>query len=112
MSVSFLSLTSLSIPTLFSGSGETPLEKYKNRLHLWQVFFANPSEWLDYRRNKVKPNHPDFKNKDTGEALWIRPNDPMWIKKQLQLHDSRSAAVGRREDVSSHSDLSPWIYDD
>ncbi|KAL7245106.1 hypothetical protein ACSBR2_000443 [Camellia fascicularis] len=92
--------------------GETVLERYKNRLHLWQVFFANPSEWLDNRKRKTKLNQPDFKNKDSGEALWIKPNDPSWIKIQLQLHDSRLASRGHREDADSRSSLSPWVYDD
>ncbi|KAE9457097.1 hypothetical protein C3L33_10998, partial [Rhododendron williamsianum] len=96
-----------------SGEGETGLEKYKERLHLWQVFFTNPSGWLDYRRRKSKPNHPDFKNKDTGEALWINRYDPPWIKRQLQLYDSRLAEQrGLGDYPSSRSSLSPMVYDD
>ncbi|KAF7141207.1 hypothetical protein RHSIM_Rhsim06G0033100 [Rhododendron simsii] len=96
-----------------SGDGETGLEKYKERLHLWQVFFTNPSGWLDYRRRKSKPNHPDFKNKDTGEALWISRYDPPWIKRQLQMYDSRLAEQrGLGDYPSSRSSLSPMVYDD
>lgn len=94
------------------GSGETNLEKYKERLHLWQIFFTNPSGWLDYRGRKPKPNHPDFKNKDTGEALWISRYDPPWIKTQLQLYDSRLAERGITDYVSSRSSLSPLVYND
>ncbi|XP_057469274.1 protein OSB1, mitochondrial-like [Actinidia eriantha] len=95
-----------------SGEGETGLEKYKNRLHLWQVFFANPLEWWDNRRRKPNPNHPDFKHKDTGEALWIHSSDPPWVKKQLQLYDSSVAAQGLRQDVRSRSSLSMWVFND
>ncbi|KAA8528571.1 hypothetical protein F0562_035926 [Nyssa sinensis] len=99
-----------------SGQGETGFEKYKNRLHLWQVFFTNPNEWRDYRKSKrnskVKPNYPDFKHKDTGEALWLSTNDPPWIKRQLQLQDYRLAEGGQGEDVSYRSRVSEWVYDE
>ncbi|KAL1539501.1 Single-strand binding protein [Salvia divinorum] len=68
---------------------EDMMEKRRNRLYLWQVFFANPSEWWDNRNSKMKGRAPDFRHKDTGEALWINDNDPPWINQQLQLHDSR-----------------------
>ncbi|KAG6724188.1 hypothetical protein I3842_03G245900 [Carya illinoinensis] len=37
---------------------------------LWQPFFANPVDWWDNGKNKKNPKYPDFKHKDTGEALW------------------------------------------
>ncbi|XP_052183878.1 protein OSB1, mitochondrial-like [Diospyros lotus] len=94
-----------------SSEGETGLGKYKNRLHLWQVFFANPSEWRDYRSSKVNANHPDFKHKDSGEALWINPNDPPWIKRQLQLYSSSLAEndCSREHANSSASSLSKCL---
>uniref|UniRef100_A0A5B7C394 Primosome PriB/single-strand DNA-binding n=1 Tax=Davidia involucrata TaxID=16924 RepID=A0A5B7C394_DAVIN len=99
-----------------SGRGETGLEKYKNRLHLWQVFFASPNEWWDNRKSKrkseINPKHPDFKHKDTGEALWLSTNDPSWIKRQFQLHDSRLAEGGQGEDGSHRSRVSQWVYDE
>ncbi|KAL2504175.1 Protein OSB1 [Abeliophyllum distichum] len=64
-------------------------QKKRDRLHLWQLFFANPYEWRDIRKSKPRPNFPDFKHKDTGEALWLQDNDPPWIKQQLQLYESR-----------------------
>ncbi|XP_022894358.1 protein OSB1, mitochondrial-like [Olea europaea var. sylvestris] len=64
-------------------------QKKRDRLHLWQVFFTNPNEWWDNRKSKPRPNHPDFKHKDTGEVLWLQDNDPPWIKKQVQLYDAR-----------------------
>ncbi|PIN15893.1 hypothetical protein CDL12_11453 [Handroanthus impetiginosus] len=57
---------------------------------LWQAFFANPTEWWDNRKNKRSPNYPDFKHKDTGEALWVENRyNPPWVKSQLAILDSR-----------------------
>ncbi|KAI5395057.1 protein OSB1, mitochondrial [Lathyrus oleraceus] len=59
-------------------------------VELWQVFFANPGEWWDNRRNKRNPKAPDFKHKDTGEALWIDSRStPPWVKSQLEILDKR-----------------------
>ncbi|KAK1389382.1 Primosome PriB/single-strand DNA-binding [Heracleum sosnowskyi] len=89
-------------------SAESSLDRYNNRLHLWQVFFTNPLEWYDNRKSKKSPNHPDFRHKDTGEVLWLKHSDPPWIQKQLELQDSRLA--GRQIGISS--DLTPLVYDD
>lgn len=36
------------------------------------------------------PKYPDFKHKDTGEALWIEGRyNPPWVKSQLAILDSR-----------------------
>lgn len=57
---------------------------------LWQAFFANPVDWWDNRKNKRSPKYPDFKHKDTGEALWIEGRyNPPWVKSQLAILDSR-----------------------
>ncbi|KAH0680485.1 hypothetical protein KY285_021512 [Solanum tuberosum] len=69
--------------------GEDELENYRNRIQLWQIFFASPFEWMDFRKSKVNPKYPDFKNRDTGEVLWLRTDDPPWIKRQLDILDSR-----------------------
>lgn len=84
------------------------LEKYRNRLHLWQVFFSNPYEWWDNRKNKLYPGSPDFKHKETGEVLWLSPNDPPWVKKQLKLLDSE---MGLREQVGRRARVSKWEFD-
>lgn len=65
------------------------MQKQKNRLHLLQKLFASPDEWYDNRKSKKNPKQPDFKNKSTGEALWLNATDPPWVKKQLELLDSR-----------------------
>ncbi|ESQ30815.1 hypothetical protein EUTSA_v10011640mg [Eutrema salsugineum] len=55
------------------------------------VFFANPQEWWDNRRDKLNPRWPDFKHKDTGEALWLHSDTPVWVSRQLELLDQRNA---------------------
>nr|XP_010923481.1 protein OSB1, mitochondrial [Elaeis guineensis] len=56
---------------------------------LWQVFFANPVDWWDNRKNKKNPKYPDFKHKHTGEALWVEgKHNPPWVNSQLARLDS------------------------
>jgi hypothetical protein len=69
---------------------------YIDRLRLWQVFFANPSEWWDNRKSKLYINSPDFKHKDTHEKIWLHQDDPPWVRKQLELHDLKIAEKGGR----------------
>lgn len=81
--------------------GESSLQKYNNRLHLWQILFANPNEWYDNRKSKKNPRQPDFKHKSTGEALWLSERDPPWVKKQVELLDS-GLSGGPNNDVISN----------
>ncbi|XP_028758426.1 protein OSB1, mitochondrial-like [Neltuma alba] len=61
---------------------------------LWQAFFANPVEWWDNRKNKRNPKYPDFKHKDTGEALWVEGrSNPPWVKSQLAILDARMGSL-------------------
>ncbi|KAL2323495.1 hypothetical protein Fmac_027874 [Flemingia macrophylla] len=63
-------------------------------VELWQAFFANPGEWWDNRNTKRNPKGPDFKHKDTGEALWIESRyNPPWVKSQLEIMDSRMGSM-------------------
>nr|XP_043637090.1 protein OSB1, mitochondrial-like [Erigeron canadensis] len=73
---------------------ESALERQRKRLYLWQVFFANPYEWKDLRKCKANPREPDFRHKGSGEALWLNPHDPPWVKRQLELQDSRMCSMG------------------
>ncbi|CAH8362794.1 unnamed protein product [Eruca vesicaria subsp. sativa] len=67
---------------------EDDLEESENdEIYLWKAFFANPDEWWDKRRNKKNPKLPDFKHKDTGEALWLNSETPVWVTRQLELLD-------------------------
>ncbi|PKI45461.1 hypothetical protein CRG98_034116 [Punica granatum] len=93
-------------------SGASPIEKRKERLLLWQVFFANPYEWWDNRKHKSNSRQPDFKHKDTHEALWLQSNDPPWVKRQLELLDSKMEELGPMDYVSSQHRVSTWEYDE
>ncbi|KAM7257784.1 hypothetical protein ACFE04_013525 [Oxalis oulophora] len=85
---------------------------------LWQAFFANPTEWWDNRNNKRNPKYPDFKHKDTGEALWIEGRyNPHWVKSQLAILDTRMGSLrdqdtkGRAGYVST-DDLVDLVWDE
>ncbi|KAK1301179.1 hypothetical protein QJS10_CPB13g00198 [Acorus calamus] len=84
-------------------------EKERDRLRLWQVFLANPREWWDNRRKEKHPKAPDFKHKDTGEVLWINPDDPPWLKRQLELLDSHMEG---RDQGAARARLSTWKFND
>ncbi|KAG9135190.1 hypothetical protein Leryth_013477 [Lithospermum erythrorhizon] len=86
-------------------------DKYSMKLHLWQVFFSNPLEWRDLRKCKKNPRQPDFRHKDTGEALWLSHNDPPWIQRQLQLLDSRMGGLNFEGQRDSSSTLSRLVSD-
>lgn len=77
-----------------AASAEDIAEMCRDRLLLWQLLFRNPHEWWDNRNSKKHAKEPDFKNKYTGEVLWIKANDPPWVKKQLELQDSRLGYAG------------------
>ncbi|XP_057718166.1 protein OSB1, mitochondrial-like [Arachis stenosperma] len=85
------------------------IQNNQNRLHLWHVFFSNPYEWWDHRKSKYNTKQPDFKHKDTGEVLWLSKYDPPWVRKQLELLDSK-IAEGRV--MRPHSRVRTWVYDE
>ncbi|XP_026445138.1 protein OSB3, chloroplastic/mitochondrial-like isoform X2 [Papaver somniferum] len=76
----------------------------------WRDLFDNPSQWADYRKDKlnglVKPKHPDFKHKDSGQPLWIN-SAPKWAISELQI------TSGKGEEYSLSSAQKPvgssWI---
>ncbi|KAL6521026.1 hypothetical protein OROGR_017595 [Orobanche gracilis] len=65
-------------------NGESVVKKNDADLimNLWRDLVKNPLQWWDYRNHKanglVKEKHPDFKQKVTGESLWIR-SAPKWV---------------------------------
>lgn len=51
------------------------------------------------------PKYPDFKHKDTGEALWVEGRyNPSWVKSQLAILDSRMESF-RDQDARMHVNL-------
>ncbi|KAH9619939.1 hypothetical protein KSS87_017490 [Heliosperma pusillum] len=93
-----------------SEAGESGEQKHKNQLHLWHLLFANPEEWYDNRKTKKNSRHPDFKHKSTGEVLWLSTYDPPWVKKQVELLDSKLARTPSDE-VPFGSFTSHWVSD-
>ncbi|KAL6012564.1 Protein osb1, mitochondrial-like [Asimina triloba] len=88
-------------------------ENERDRLHQWQVFFANPHEWWDNRKEKGYKRFPDFKHKDTRECLSLGPDDPPWVRKQLELLDSKLEEQGSMGPSSRRSHrMSVWEYDE
>ncbi|KAH7415738.1 hypothetical protein KP509_14G058600 [Ceratopteris richardii] len=66
-------------------------DPYPKSERLWQEFFTCPSEWWDNRAKKLSLKSPDFKNKSTGEALWINSTfTPKWVEAQLELYDAKN----------------------
>lgn len=68
------------------GSG-SKMKDANQILDLWMNLVKNPLQWWDYRGHKtnglVKEKFPDFKQKETGEALWMS-SAPRWILPGLE----------------------------
>ncbi|XP_057519707.1 protein OSB2, chloroplastic-like [Amaranthus tricolor] len=91
----------------FGKSENTAATSKLSTLELWQAFFANPTEWWDNRKNKKNLKYPDFKHKDTGEALWVESRyNPPWVKSQLEKLDPKmqSFQVQEKRSFSSYFD--------
>ncbi|CAH2035925.1 unnamed protein product [Thlaspi arvense] len=87
-------------------------ESNNDEIYLWQVFFTNPDEWWDNRRDKKNPKQPDFKHKDTGEALWLGSDTPVWVTRQIELLDQRNADANAnkpRHEPGYKSCLADWV---
>ncbi|KAK4396324.1 protein OSB2, chloroplastic [Sesamum angolense] len=50
--------------------------------HFWKDLVENPDNWWDNRTQKRNPKAPDFKNKETGEVLWLS-SSPGWALSRL-----------------------------
>ncbi|KAF5956578.1 hypothetical protein HYC85_003803 [Camellia sinensis] len=60
----------------------------------WKNLVENPDKWWDNRTDKIKERAPDFKHKDTGEALWLN-NCPAWLLSRLPpLKSKHTATIG------------------
>ncbi|KAF7813927.1 protein OSB2, chloroplastic-like [Senna tora] len=54
----------------------------KNGDDIWRDVVENPNKWWDNRSNKRNGRAPDFKHKETGEALWLN-RSPSWVLTKL-----------------------------
>ncbi|KAF5193359.1 Osb3 protein [Thalictrum thalictroides] len=48
----------------------------------WKSLVEKPDKWWDNRSKKMNPKSPDFKHKETGEALWLNKS-PAWVSDKL-----------------------------
>jgi len=54
----------------------------------WAALFCSPDDFWDNRASKKNPRAPDFKHKETGEALWVESrNTPSWVASSLKELD-------------------------
>ncbi|KAL3646740.1 hypothetical protein CASFOL_009284 [Castilleja foliolosa] len=56
----------------------------------WKSLVDNPSKWWDNRLDKRNPRAPDFKNKETGEGLWLSDSPDWAISGLPQLRDGKN----------------------
>lgn len=54
----------------------------------WAALFCSPNDFWDNRATKRNPKAPDFKHKETGEALWVESRGtPAWVASSLKELD-------------------------
>lgn len=56
--------------------------KQRTREESWKDLVQNPDKWWDNRSDKRNLKAPDFKHKETGEALWLNES-PTWVLSEL-----------------------------
>ncbi|XP_034214513.1 protein OSB4, chloroplastic-like isoform X2 [Prunus dulcis] len=60
----------------------------------WKDLVENPGKWWDNRLEKRNKNGPDFKHKETGEALWLS-SSPAWVLPKLPpLRTKQAVTIG------------------
>ncbi|XP_057979851.1 protein OSB2, chloroplastic-like [Malania oleifera] len=74
-----------------------PKQVNKSKVNeLWKNLVENPDKWWDNRSSKAKEKSPDFKHKDTGEALWLS-DSPAWVLSKLPA-------------IKTKQDAATWIH--
>ncbi|KAD6118747.1 hypothetical protein E3N88_10018 [Mikania micrantha] len=61
----------------------------------WKHLIENPNKWWDNRLDKKNEKGPDFKNKDSGKALWLG-GAPSWALSSLPPLKAKTVDVGFR----------------
>nr|GLL24859.1 protein OSB2, chloroplastic-like [Ipomoea trifida] len=59
----------------------------------WKSLVENPDKWWDNRLSKRNEKYPDFKNKESGEALWLNSAPDWAIPKLPPLRDGKVASA-------------------
>jgi len=74
----------------------------------WKSCLAEPNRWWDNRLMKKNTKAPDFKHKDTGDALWLNGYDtPVWVHQELNNLGSTPGGAGDSYSAPSSSPPSP-----
>lgn len=60
----------------------------------WKNLVEDPKKWWDNRSNKISPKSPDFKHKETGEALWLS-RSPAWVLSELPPVKTKDVAASQ-----------------
>ncbi|XP_023638728.1 protein OSB3, chloroplastic/mitochondrial isoform X2 [Capsella rubella] len=66
---------------VFVPNGDIKLKQLKGE-ESWKDLVQNPDKWFDNRSEKTNVKAPDFKHKETGEALWMT-DSPIWVLSKL-----------------------------
>ncbi|XP_061368863.1 protein OSB3, chloroplastic/mitochondrial-like isoform X2 [Gastrolobium bilobum] len=67
----------------------------------WNDLVKNPTKWWDNRLNKKNERAPDFKHKESGEALWLN-GSPSWVLSKLPpLEPKQSVETGWKQTLVS-----------
>ncbi|KAJ3676232.1 hypothetical protein LUZ60_003644 [Juncus effusus] len=65
-------------------------QSFRSKEDLWKDLVESPDAWYDNRFNKKNPKQPDFKHKDSGEALWISETTPEWARSKFPSMKSKN----------------------
>ncbi|CAF1990447.1 unnamed protein product [Brassica napus] len=68
--------------SLMPNTISTPTPKQAKREESWKDLVQNPDKWYDNRSRKTNAKSPDFKHKESGEALWMT-DSPTWVLPKL-----------------------------
>ncbi|KAF8083120.1 hypothetical protein N665_0791s0017 [Sinapis alba] len=66
----------------------TPTPKQVKREKSWKDLVHNPDKWYDNILRKTNRKAPDFKQKDSGEALWMT-DSPTWVLPKLPTNQEQ-----------------------
>ncbi|KAJ1287050.1 hypothetical protein BS78_03G400900 [Paspalum vaginatum] len=75
------------------------VSKQKLEEDLWRDLVENPGNWWDNRRDKPTAKHPDFRQKDSGEGLWVGTRSPQWALDALPSLKFRDGTKGTKKET-------------
>ncbi|XP_076914622.1 protein OSB2, chloroplastic-like [Bidens hawaiensis] len=67
----------------------------------WKHLIENPNKWWDNRVDKKNVKGPDFKNKDSGKALWLT-DAPSWALSSLPPVATKTDYVNTKKKQASN----------